>query len=159
MLYADLFLECELPKLLAEHFAPGGSSMRLRAVSTFLVVCLASIGPLAQNLALQAPERIVVRSNVLNEDRPILVRLPAGAQAAKVRYPVLYMTDGDGHMEEVGGIIDFLVAHNRCSPMILVGIPNTDRTRDLTPTRADAKSPEGKVVQTFPTSGGADRFL
>src|SRR5689334_7202801 len=133
--------------------------MRLRAVSTFLAVCLASIVSIAQNVAPPAPERIVIHSNVLNEDRPILVRLPAGAQAGKVKYPVLYMTDGDGHMEEVGGIIDFLVAHNRCSPMILVGIPNTDRTRDLTPTHADAKGPDGAIQQAFPTSGGADRFL
>jgi predicted alpha/beta superfamily hydrolase len=133
--------------------------MRLRAVSIFLVVCLASIVSLAQNSALQATERIVIHSNVLNEDRPILVRLPAGAQAGKVKYPVLYMTDGDGHMEEVGGIIDFLVGHNRCSPMILVGIPNTDRTRDLTPTRADEKGPDGAMIQALPTSGGADRFL
>ncbi len=133
--------------------------MRLRAVSIFLVVCLASIVSHAQNRALQAAERIVIHSKVLNEDRPILVRLPAGAQAGKAKYPVLYMTDGDGHMEEVGGIIDFLVAHNRCSPIILVGIPNTDRTRDLTPTRADAKGPDGAIVQAFPTSGGADRFL
>ena len=133
--------------------------MRLRAVSTFLVACLASIVSIAQNVAPHAPERIVIHSNVLNEDRPILVRLPAGAQAGKVKYPVLYMTDGDGHMEEVGGIIDFLVDHNRCSPIILVGIPNTDRTRDLTPTRADAIGPDGSIVQPFPTSGGADKFL
>jgi hypothetical protein len=133
--------------------------MRLRAFSIFLVLCLASLVCLAQKVALQAPERIVIHSNVLNEDRPILVRLPAGAQAGKVKYPVLYMTDGDGHMEEVGGIIDFLAGHNRCSPIILVGIPNTDRTRDLTPTRADAKGPDGAIVQAFPTSGGADKFL
>ncbi len=124
--------------------------MRLRAVSTFLVFCVASMVSIAQNIAPRATERVVIHSNVLNEDRPILVRLPAGTQAGKVRYPVLYMTDGDGHMEEVGGIIDFLVDHNRCSPIILVGIPNTDRTRDLTPTRADAKGLDGSVVQAVP---------
>ena len=57
--------------------------MRLRSVSTFLVLCLASIVSMAQNIAPQAPERIVIHSTVLNEDRPILVRLPAGAQAGK----------------------------------------------------------------------------
>src|SRR5437868_7251176 len=133
--------------------------MSLRAVSTFLIVCLASIAAVAQNLAPPAPERITIHSNVLNEDRAILVRMPARAQGNKVKYPVLYMTDGDGHMEEVGGIIDFLVAHNRCSPIILVGIPNTDRNRDLTPTRADEKGPDGAIEQALPTSGGADRFL
>jgi tetratricopeptide (TPR) repeat protein len=42
--------------------------------------------------------------------------------------------------------------------MIIVGITNTDRTRDLTPTNASMPQPGGRV-QPFPTSGGADKFL
>jgi predicted alpha/beta superfamily hydrolase len=133
--------------------------MSLRAVSTFLVVCLASIVCLAQNLAPPAPERITIHSNVLNEDRAILVRMPAAAQGKKDKYPVLYLADGDGHINEVGAIIDFLASQNRCTPLIVVGIPNTDRTRDLTPTRAEQKNAQGVVVQAQPTSGGGDKFL
>src|SRR6476661_6246613 len=120
--------------------------MRLHAVSTFLIVCLASIASVGQNLAPPVPERIVIHSNVLNEDRPILVRMPAAAQGKKDKYPVLYLADGNGHINEVGAIIDFLASQNRCTPLIVVGIPNTDRTRDLTPTRADEKDPQGVVV-------------
>jgi tetratricopeptide (TPR) repeat protein len=40
------------------------------------------------------------------------------------------------------------------SEMIIVGITNTDRTRDLTPTKA-----VGPNAGTFPTAGGADNFL
>jgi predicted alpha/beta superfamily hydrolase len=133
--------------------------MSLRAVSTFLIVCLASIAAIAQNLAPPAPERITIHSNVLNEDRAILVRMPAAAQGKNNKYPVLYLADGDAHINEVGAIIDFLAAQNRCAPLIVVGIPNTDRTRDLTPTRADQKNPQGVVVQAEPTSGGGDKFL
>ena len=133
--------------------------MRLRAVSTFLVVCLASIAAMGQNLAPPAPERFTIHSNVLNEDRAILVRMPAAVQGKKDKYPVLYLADGDGHINEVGAIIDFLASQNRCSPLIVVGIPNTDRTRDLTPTHGDAKGPDGAILQTFPTSGGGDKFL
>lgn len=132
--------------------------MSLRAVSTFLVVCIASIISVAQNTAPPTPERITIHSNVLNEDRAILVRMPAAAQGKKDRYPVLYLADGDGHINEVGAIIDFLVSNNRCAPMMIVGIPNTDRTRDLTPTRASLKNPDGSA-QAFPTSGGGDKFL
>jgi uncharacterized protein len=132
--------------------------MSLRAVSTFLVVCLASIASIAQNPAPPAPERITIHSNVLNEDRPILVRMPPGAQGKTDRYAVLYLADGDGHINEVGGIIDFLASNNRCAPLIIVGIPNTDRTRDLTPTRASFKNADGSV-QDFPSSGGGDKFL
>jgi predicted alpha/beta superfamily hydrolase len=132
--------------------------MQLRVVSTLLSVGLASITAFAQNLAPPAPERIVIHSNVLNEDRPILVRMPAQAAGASLKFPVLYLTDGDRHINEVGGIVDFLVAHDRCSPLIIVGIPNTDRNRDLTPTHADEKGLDGAVTQV-PTSGGADKFL
>ncbi len=133
--------------------------MSLRAFSTFLLVYLASIASIAQNLAPPAPERITVHSNVLNEDRAILVRMPAAAQGKKDKYPVLYLADGDAHINEVGAIIDFLASQNRCTPLIVVGIPNTDRTRDLTPTRADQKNPQGVIVQAQPTSGGGDKFL
>jgi predicted alpha/beta superfamily hydrolase len=133
--------------------------MSRRAIYTFLFVCLASIVSMAQNVAPPVPERITIHSRVLNEDRAILVRMPAAAQGQKARYPVLYLTDGDGHINEVGEIIDFLVTNGRCAPLIIVGIPNTDRTRDLTPTRADAKGPDGAIQQAFPTSGGADKFL
>jgi hypothetical protein len=43
-------------------------------------------------------------------------------------------------------------------PLIVVAIANTDRVRDLTPTHADIKHSDG-TVETFPTSGGADKFL
>jgi pimeloyl-ACP methyl ester carboxylesterase len=43
-------------------------------------------------------------------------------------------------------------------PVIIVGVANTDRTRDLTPTRATLEGRDG-VVREFPTSGGASRFL
>jgi predicted alpha/beta superfamily hydrolase len=133
--------------------------MSLRAVSTFLIICLASIAAIGQNLAPPVPERLTIHSNVLNEDRAILVRMPAAAQGKKEKYPVLYLADGDGHINEVGAIIDFLASQNRCAPLIVVGIPNTDRTRDLTPTRGDQKNPQGVVVQAEPTSGGGDKFL
>jgi predicted alpha/beta superfamily hydrolase len=59
----------------------------------------------------------------------------------------------------VGAIVDFLASQNRCPPLIVVGIPNTNRTRDLTPTHADQTNPQGVVVQAEPTSGGGDKFL
>ena len=133
--------------------------MRMRAVSTFLIVCLASVASIGQNLAPPVPERFTIHSNVLNEDRAILVRMPPAAQGKKDKYPVLYLADGDGHINEVGAIIDFLASQNRCTPLIVVGIPNTDRTRDLTPSHSDQKNPQGVVIQAEPTSGGGDKFL
>jgi tetratricopeptide (TPR) repeat protein len=43
------------------------------------------------------------------------------------------------------------------SDLIIVGVTNTDRTRDLTPTRPATKNAAGELQ--WPTSGGADNFL
>ncbi len=43
-------------------------------------------------------------------------------------------------------------------PVIIVGVTNTDRTRDLTPTNAPLAGRDG-TPREFPTSGGASRFL
>jgi predicted alpha/beta superfamily hydrolase len=112
-------------------------SRRILVLSAWIL----SISAVSQDFAAPAPQRLVVHSNVLNEDRTILVRMPAAAQRGKDRYAVLYLTDGDGHINEIGSTIDFLVNNDRMPPLIVVGITNTDRTRDLTPTRWIMKRP------------------
>jgi tetratricopeptide (TPR) repeat protein len=54
--------------------------------------------------------------------------------------------------------MEFLARNGRVPQLIIVAITNTDRTRDLTPTRASIENPNGQPFQ-FPTSGGADKFL
>jgi predicted alpha/beta superfamily hydrolase len=100
------------------------------------------------------PAKITIKSSVLGEDRVILVRTPPGYEANKLAYPVLYMTDGDAHIGHTASTIEFLSRNGRMPEMIVVGITNTDRTRDLTPTKAT-----GPNAAQFPTAGGADNFL
>ncbi len=132
--------------------------MSRRTFRSFLFSCIASIASLAQIAAPPAPQRLVVHSNVLNEDREIWVRMPAAAQGKKESYPVLYMTDAGPNVNEIGSTIDFLADNNFMPPLIVVAIANTDRTRDLTPTHAGVKHSDG-TVEPVPTSGGADKFL
>lgn len=100
-----------------------------------------------------------VQSKILNEKRKLWIHVPAGAASGQ-RYPVVYLLDGDGHFSSVVGMIEQLSTINGntiCPEMIVVGIPNTDRTRDLTPTRA---KPSGYVDSNFVrTSGGGEQFL
>ncbi|MDQ2856215.1 MAG: alpha/beta hydrolase-fold protein [Acidobacteriota bacterium] len=98
--------------------------------------------------------KLTIKSNVLGEDRTILVRTPAGYDVNKARYPVLYMTDGDAHIGHTSSSVEFLARNGRMSELIVVGIVNTDRTRDLTPTKA-----LGPNAAQFPTAGGSDKFL
>jgi predicted alpha/beta superfamily hydrolase len=127
-----------------------------RFVMLALMFVVPVISP-AQDLTPPIPKKLTLHSNVLNEDRVIWIRTPQGYDQGTSTYPVLYLTDGPGHINEIGSTIDFLVGNNRMPPLIVVGIANTDRTRDLTPTRSDEKAPDGTVA--FPTSGGADHFL
>jgi hypothetical protein len=107
--------------------------------------------------AADAPERIVVKSRVLGEERTVLVRTPPGYARGGERFPVLYMTDGDAHIQHTSSTVSFLARNARMPEMIVVGITNTDRTRDLTPTRVEQLP--GNPNARFPTSGGADKFL
>jgi predicted alpha/beta superfamily hydrolase len=104
-----------------------------------------------------------ISSKVLNENRKIWVHLPKSAQNngfAKQKYPVVYVLDGDGHFSSVVGIIEEMSEVNgntNCPEMIVVGITNTNRNRDLTPTHSDVDPPfvpKGLSDQ----SGGGEKF-
>src|SRR5688572_17544102 len=100
-----------------------------------------------------------INSAVLGEERTILVRVPPGYETNKLRYPVLYMTDGNAHIGHTSSTVEFLARNGRMSELIVVGIINTDRTRDLSPTHVKTTVAGGNSALQFPTSGGADKFL
>ena len=129
---------------------------RFRLLSVLAVLLLISSAAIAQP-ATGTVKRLTIKSAVLGEERIVLVRTPAGYESNKVSYPVLYMTDGDGHMGHTASTIEFLTQNGRVSDLIVVGVTNTDRTRDLTPAKSTDKDPAGNL--RFPTSGGADNFL
>ena len=88
-----------------------------------------------------------VYSKILNEQRKIWIYTPdmtSGLRDSSRRYPVLYLLDGDAHFASVTGLVQQLsqVNGNTVYPeMIIVAIPNTDRTRDLTPTHITSDPP------------------
>jgi predicted alpha/beta superfamily hydrolase len=105
-----------------------------------------------------------VRSKILNETRRIGIYIPASASNktfTKQVYPVVYLLDATAHFHSVTGLIQQLsyISGNTVLPeMIVVGIQNTDRTRDLTPTKSTS-SAFGQTPEMLKTSGGADNFL
>ena len=92
---------------------------------------------------------IPFNSKILNEERPIDIYLPPRYHLTSERYPVVILLDGERHFLHTIGSAGFLAGVGRIPHMIVVGIPNTDRNRDFTPT----VSPE------LPTSGGAEKFI
>ena len=126
------------------------------------VLCGIAVLLLISSAAIAQPDggtvkRLTLKSTVLGEDRIVLVRTPPGYETNKLSYPVLYMTDGDAHMSHTASTIEFLTRNGRTPELIVVGVTNTDRTRDLTPAKSTNKNAAG--VLQFPTAGGANNFL
>ena len=108
--------------------------------------------------------RDFINSKILNEQREVWVYVPSSASDttySKERYPVVYLLDGDWHFASVVGMIQQLTSVYVCPEMIIVGIPNTDRTRDLTPTHTDS----WQFLNFFAdsnfckNSGGGEKFI
>jgi predicted alpha/beta superfamily hydrolase len=120
-----------------------------RITRTVLFVLLGA--PLVAHAAtpIAGAERFTLASKVLGEERALLVSFPDSYARTANRYPVLYLTDGETQFGHTSATASFLARNGFMPEVIVVGIVNTDRVRDLAPSR-DAQ---------FPTSGGADRFL
>lgn len=118
--------------------------------ATLSVVAPAVAAPVSNTINIGVIERI--ESAILGEERELWIYLPESVDdpANIARYPVVYLLDGQGHFHSVTGLIQQLstINGNTKSPeMIVVGIPNTDRMRDLTPTHTEG------------TTGGGTAFL
>ena len=134
----------------------------LKLISWKMLVGVFALLVIASSAPGQTPAGVTslkIKSAVLGEERTILVRVPDGYETNKLRYPVLYMTDGNNHIGHTSSTIEFLARNGRMSEMIVVGITNTDRTRDLSPTHVTTTVAGGDSALQFPTSGGADKFL
>ncbi|MBS1528458.1 MAG: alpha/beta hydrolase, partial [Bacteroidetes bacterium] len=94
------------------------------------------------------------------EQRTIWVHLPPDYNTTTNTYPVLYVLDGDSHFQQASAAADFLAGYDRdrTPEMIVVGITNVDRGRDLTPIHPQASSSETDSATVLKTSG-AGRFL
>jgi uncharacterized protein len=133
-------------------------------IFAFLCLPLLSIAQLNADV-ISIGEIDSIQSSILNEKRKIWVHVPKSfADDAKKRYPVVYLLDGDAHFYSVVGMSHQLSSVNGnkiCPEMIVVGIPNTNRTRDLTPTHVDVDMPYMDSTSCKPSGGGEDfiRFI
>lgn len=95
-------------------------------------------------------KHIKLYSDILREERSILIHLPTGYEKSQEKYPVLYVLDGGSipSFAIVTGTVERL-AYVTIPNMIVVGIRNTDRDRDMFPMQ----------LENSRTSGGADNFI
>ena len=104
-------------------------------------------------------------SPTLKETRRYMVYTPPSYSDTTYlpkRYPVLYLLDGDAHFHSVTGLLQILGTGVNATfvvpEMIVIAIPNTNRTRDMTPTHTD-RDPDGKPQPGLASSGGMANFL
>jgi predicted alpha/beta superfamily hydrolase len=143
-----------------KHFAPYFYIMSLKELVffSFLFSSFLSVAQENKDKRITIGKVDSIYSNILKEKRKIWIYTPNKSTSAKL--PVLYLFDGDGHFHSVTGLVQQLsqINGNTILPeMIVVGIVNTDRTRDLTPTHSTwTKSKDDNAV--FNSSGGGAKF-
>ncbi len=71
-------------------------------------------------------------SKILNEWRPLEIALPPDFESSEARYPLLIALDGGQFFQYPVSIL-YMMSPNYFPEMVVVGIPNTDRFRDLNP--------------------------
>ena len=129
------------------------SSIKTELLFACLILAMTSMASAEDPVP--AHETFELSSEAVGELRRLNVWKPPGYDATGAAYPVLYMPDG-GIQEDfphIANTVAELVAQQKISPVLLVGIENTERRRDLTgPSSVEADA------QIAPITDGASRF-
>lgn len=106
----------------------------------------------------------VFHSKLMDEDRGLSIYLPASITEMRESgrtYPVIYLLDGDAHINSVGSMVQALgprLGSSALPEMIIIGIHNTNRWRDLSPSHS-TKTPFGRTTINLSATGGGEKFM
>ncbi len=132
----------------------------LSSILGFLLLAAAVSATAASAQPIAIGDTTTLRSEILDEERTLLVYLPQGYDTSAERYPVLYLLDGETRFHHTTGTVQSLARSGHIPQMIVVGVTNTDRTRDLTPAWSGEDDPDDNWNENLLAgSGGADNFL
>jgi len=126
----------------------------LKATGVIFIFFITIFQSASANQKLVFGQSIKLTSDILGEEREILIRVPRDYDESKdTRYPVLYTLDGATHFKHTVGTIEWLSESASMLPQhIVVAIVNTDRFRDFSPSIPKNFQGEGNP-------GGANNFL
>jgi predicted alpha/beta superfamily hydrolase len=116
------------------------------AVLAIVLSCLTTSLAPAQDPAITIGKRESIQSRILEEKREILVSVP---RQTKPNMPLLIVLDGEWTFSNVAVVVNHLTANGRLPPMVVAGVVNTNRGRDLTPTFESSEF----------ANGPSDKFL
>ena len=114
--------------------------------TVLLLACISVLGQIPSLSQLKTEPKTVttgisftLHSNVLNEDRIVMIGLPEGYEKSTKKYPVFYLIDGQWSFDFTKQMIDWVsrTRYGFMPEMILVSLHTggDNRTRDLTPTK------------------------
>lgn len=123
----------------------------------FIFVILASCSNTPKyNDPIPVHDEFTIKSERVGETRTINVWTPPEYIESRDSFPVMYMADGgikDEDFPHIANTIAELIKAKKIPPIILVGIANTQRRRDLTgPTEVE------KDKEIAPVVGGSEKF-
>jgi predicted alpha/beta superfamily hydrolase len=127
----------------------------LKRILFVLFIFFGSLGQSQVIDSIPKHETFTIQSSYLKEMRTINVWVPENYSKTANTWSVLYMLDG-GIKEDfphIANTLADLIRKNKIKPMILVGIENTQRRRDLT-----GFTEVKKDKKIAPVVGGAEKF-
>ncbi len=140
--------------------------MKQLFLALFLVLTSTAISQTVDNNLVYG-KKDSLYSEILKEQREIFVFNPGANNnvhlEGKKNYPVIYLLDGEVYFEAMVAITRELSRLELMPEVIVVGIPNSDRVADLTPSHLDTPS---DLAKTFfrantrrKTTGGSEDFI
>ncbi|WP_321826749.1 alpha/beta hydrolase [Maribacter dokdonensis] len=127
-----------------------------------IIMCILPITNILCQEHLIISEKIEVNSMSLKENRALFISLPKSYNDtiySEKNYPVLYFFDGDSHIENLVAQHNWLTRnlYSTMPELILVGIVQNDRTKELTPSKM--ATPKEWKRANFSSSGGNAEFM
>lgn len=128
-------------------------------VLMFVALCLKAQVEIQESTHITIGERLRMDSKIMGESRELNIYLPPEFKREEAKnFGVVYILDGgiDEDFIHTSGLVQYVTFPwiQQLPPVIVVGIVNTDRRRDMTfPTT------QPKEKQKFPSSGGSARFI
>ncbi|MFN8284233.1 MAG: alpha/beta hydrolase-fold protein [Chitinophagales bacterium] len=129
--------------------------MKLVYYNLFLIILVIGCANSVKKDAIPVHDSFTIESKQVGETRTINVWTPAEYTTGNDSFPVMYMADG-GIKEDfphIANTLAALVKAKKIKPLILVGIENTQRRRDLTGFTEVATDKE-----IAPVVGGSAKF-
>lgn len=140
--------------------------MKKNSLLLFLFITITSLSQTLDNRLIYGKTDSLY-SKILNEPRKIIVYNPSAGISdlfdGKKMYPVVYVFDGEVYFESVVAMTRELSRVGLMPEVVVVGICNTDRISDLTPSHLDTPADLQKAFFTYNkrkrATDGSEKFI